>query len=388
MVPLKPPETSARVAYLAPVVAAAARAARSSDVRARHLAVGGGDETARKKKRREREVLEKAPVAAATTGEGDEGRSRPASDAATAAMLAEEDHALRQQRMFLRDVITRLLYSKQWRDFHVPVSEEELPGYGKVVKDPMDLSTLLWRVDSGWYLTVDAFLRDAHLIVAAAKTYWGDSARARRRTRGRGTWRDARSSVARTRSRIPCRRWRDSSIRGWCRSASRLRGTEPLAPPPPRAGAGAGAGADGSEALPLMPGEGPRGERRSRRGVDAEYDGGENGNAGAGEKRSREVFAQPGYMADPEVIAREARKKRQKEEAEAKEAAATAEAERQAAERASATIAAAAEAAAVENGAPAKAPGRPSPPPRGPPRRPRPRPPPSTSPRTPPRRRP
>ena len=88
-------------------------------------------------------------------------------------MLAEEDHALRQQRMFLRDVITRLLYSKQWRDFHVPVSEEELPGYGKVVKDPMDLSTLLWRVDSGWYLTVDAFLRDAHLIVAAAKTYWG-----------------------------------------------------------------------------------------------------------------------------------------------------------------------------------------------------------------------
>ena len=300
VVPLKPPETSARVAYLAPVVAAAARAARSSDVRARHLAVGGGDETARKKKRREREVLEKAPVAAATTGEGDEGRSRPASDAATAAMLAEEDHALRQQRMFLRDVITRLLYSKQWRDFHVPVSEEELPGYGKVVKDPMDLSTLLWRVDSGWYLTVDAFLRDAHLIVAAAKTYWGDSARARRRTRGRGTWRDARSSVARTRSRIPCRRWRDSSIRGWCRSASRLRGTEPLAPAAARAaGAGAGAGADGSEALPLMPGEGPRGERRSRRGVDAEYDGGENGNAGAGEKRSREVFAQPAVHGGP-----------------------------------------------------------------------------------------
>ena len=37
----------------------------------------------------------------------------------------------------------------------------------------MDLSTLLWRVDSGWYLTVDAFLRDARLIVTAAKAYWG-----------------------------------------------------------------------------------------------------------------------------------------------------------------------------------------------------------------------
>ena len=37
----------------------------------------------------------------------------------------------------------------------------------------MDLSTLLWRVDGGWYLTVDAFLRDARLIVTAAKEYWG-----------------------------------------------------------------------------------------------------------------------------------------------------------------------------------------------------------------------
>ena len=358
VVPLKPPETSARVAYLAPVVAAAARAARSSDVRARHLAVGGGDETARKKKRREREVLEKAPVAAATTGEGDEGRSRPASDAATAAMLAEEDHALRQQRMFLRDVITRLLYSKQWRDFHVPVSEEELPGYGKVVKDPMDLSTLLWRVDSGWYLTVDAFLRDAHLIVAAAKTYWGGL--------GEGEEENARSRDLEGRQIVSRAHALEDTVQEMagqldpglvqkCVTIARHRAARAAAAA--RAGAGAGAGADGSEALPLMPGEGPKGERRSRRGVDAEYDGGENGDAGAGEKRSREVFAQPGYVADPEVIAREARKKRQKEEAEAKEAAATAEAERQAAESASATIAAAAEAAAVENGAPAKAPG-------------------------------
>ena len=273
-------------------------------------------------------------------------------------MLAEEDHALRQQRMFLRDVITRLLYSKQWRDFHVPVSEEELPGYGKVVKDPMDLSTLLWRVDSGWYLTVDAFLRDAHLIVAAAKTYWGGL--------GEGEEENARSRDLEGRQIVSRAHALEDTVQEMagqldpglvqkCVTIARHRAARAAAAA--RAGAGAGAGADGSEALPLMPGEGPRGERRSRRGVDAEYDGGENGNAGAGEKRSREVFAQPGYMADPEVIAREARKKRQKEEAEAKEAAATAEAERQAAERASATIAAAAEAAAVENGAPAKAPG-------------------------------
>ena len=75
--------------------------------------------------------------------------------------------------MFLRDLVTTLLYKKQWSDFHAPVVEEEAPGYGKTVRDPMDLSTLLWRVDSGWYLTVDAFLRDARLIVTAAKAYWG-----------------------------------------------------------------------------------------------------------------------------------------------------------------------------------------------------------------------
>ena len=75
--------------------------------------------------------------------------------------------------MFLRDLVTTLLYKKQWSDFHAPVSEEEAPGYSKCARDPMDLSTLLWRVDSGWYLTVDAFLRDARLIVTAAKAYWG-----------------------------------------------------------------------------------------------------------------------------------------------------------------------------------------------------------------------
>ena len=101
-------------------------------------------------------------------------------DAATAAMIAEEDHALRQQRMFLRDLVTRLLYRKQWRDFASPVDDDQLPGYSKKVKEPMDLSTLLWKVDSGAYATMDAFIKDVHLIVAAAKTYWGGLEQERR----------------------------------------------------------------------------------------------------------------------------------------------------------------------------------------------------------------
>ena len=82
--------------------------------------------------------------------------------------------------MFLRDLVTRLLYRKQWRDFASPVDDDQLPGYSKKVKEPMDLSTLLWKVDSGAYATMDAFLKDVHLIVAAAKTYWGGLEQERR----------------------------------------------------------------------------------------------------------------------------------------------------------------------------------------------------------------
>ena len=177
VVELRPPSAPARRAYLGAVVAAAARAARGSDLKAADASRGGGGGVDGKKARRRTraaEVLEKAPAHTVEASEARVGAPDLAvSDSATASMLAAEDHALRQQRMFLRDVVTRLLYRDQWSEFHVPVAEEEAPGYAKAVKEPMDLSTLLWRVDSGWYLTVEAFLRDVRLIVAAAKTYWG-----------------------------------------------------------------------------------------------------------------------------------------------------------------------------------------------------------------------
>ena len=90
-----------------------------------------------------------------------------------------------------------------------------------------------------------------------------------------------------------------------------------------------------------MPGEGDRGERRSRRGADGEVAEQEGG----GDKRKR-IHDEPGYVPDPEALARISRAKRAKEEAAKKEAAEKAAAEQEAAAAAAAAVAEAAEAAA------------------------------------------
>ena len=119
---------------------------------------------------RRREVLARAPRP------GDESGGSLKRDArrVSQATIAAENHALRQQRMFLRDVVTRLLYKKTWNLLAAPINDEELPGYSQRVDEPMDLSTLLWKVDSEKYLTIDAFLKDVHLITKSAHQYWGE----------------------------------------------------------------------------------------------------------------------------------------------------------------------------------------------------------------------
>ncbi|XP_039133348.1 ATPase family AAA domain-containing protein At1g05910 isoform X1 [Dioscorea cayenensis subsp. rotundata] len=85
-----------------------------------------------------------------------------------------EQHALRRLRMCLRDVCNRILYDKRFSVFHYPVTDEDAPNYRSIIQNPMDMATLLQRVDSGQYLTCSAFLRDVDLIAANAKAYNGD----------------------------------------------------------------------------------------------------------------------------------------------------------------------------------------------------------------------
>ena len=360
VVELRPPSAPARRAYLGAVVTAAARAARGSDLKAADASRGGGGGGDGKKARRRTraaEVLEKAPAHTADASEAARvgAPDLAVSDSATASMLAAEDHALRQQRMFLRDVVTRLLYRDQWSEFHVPVAEEEAPGYAKAVKEPMDLSTLLWRVDSGWYLTVEAFLRDVRLIVAAAKTYWGG---------GPGEEGDGENGKKNPRAGDPEGQRVVSRAHALEDTVHEMAGQ--LDPGlVQKCAAIARHRAARAEAERKAQGEPTRGtarpepavepERRSaRRGggeesaPEAAPEATEGGPAGApgagGSKRSREFHAQAGYVADPEALAREARRKRQREEATARRAEAETEAEAAAKANAEAAAKAAAEA--------------------------------------------
>ena len=119
--------------------------------------------------KREREVLARAAGAHASA------KQTRVVAKVSEATIAAENHALRQQRMFLRDVVTRLLYKKTWTLLAAPITDEDLAQYSERVSKPMDLSTLLWKVDGEWYTTIDAFLSDVHLITKGAHEYWGDT---------------------------------------------------------------------------------------------------------------------------------------------------------------------------------------------------------------------
>ncbi|KAK8498084.1 hypothetical protein V6N13_121416 [Hibiscus sabdariffa] len=90
------------------------------------------------------------------------------------AKVEAEQHALRRLRMCLRDVCNRILYDKRFSVFHYPVTDEDAPNYHSIIQNPMDIATLLQRVDSGQYLTCSSFLQDVDLVVANAKAYNGD----------------------------------------------------------------------------------------------------------------------------------------------------------------------------------------------------------------------
>nr|XP_023883976.1 ATPase family AAA domain-containing protein At1g05910-like isoform X1 [Quercus suber] len=90
------------------------------------------------------------------------------------AKVEAEQHALRRLRMCLRDVCNRVLYDKRFSAFHFPVLDEDAPNYRSVIQNPLDMSTLLQRVDSGQYITCSTFAQEVDLIVSNAKAYNGD----------------------------------------------------------------------------------------------------------------------------------------------------------------------------------------------------------------------
>ncbi|XP_053567143.1 ATPase family AAA domain-containing protein 2B [Bombina bombina] len=86
-------------------------------------------------------------------------------------MEDHEENTLRELRLFLRDVTKRLATDKRFSIFSKPVDIEEISDYLEVIKQPMDLSTIMTKIDKHRYMTVKDFLLDVDLICSNALEY-------------------------------------------------------------------------------------------------------------------------------------------------------------------------------------------------------------------------
>ncbi|XP_027004937.2 ATPase family AAA domain-containing protein 2B isoform X2 [Tachysurus fulvidraco] len=83
----------------------------------------------------------------------------------------QEENTLRELRLFLRDVTRRLATDKRFHIFSKPVDIEEVSDYLEVIREPMDLSTIMTKIDTYKYTIAKDFLKDVDLICSNALEY-------------------------------------------------------------------------------------------------------------------------------------------------------------------------------------------------------------------------
>uniref|UniRef100_A0A2C9JP97 Bromo domain-containing protein n=1 Tax=Biomphalaria glabrata TaxID=6526 RepID=A0A2C9JP97_BIOGL len=86
-------------------------------------------------------------------------------------LLEKEELTLMELRIFLRDVLNKLGSDKKFSIFAKPVNIENAPDYYDIIEHPMDLSTMMSRIDLHEYGTVRAFMDDIDLICSNALEY-------------------------------------------------------------------------------------------------------------------------------------------------------------------------------------------------------------------------
>ncbi|OBZ89628.1 Bromodomain and PHD finger-containing protein 3 [Choanephora cucurbitarum] len=109
-------------------------------------------------------------------GEKPKKRGRPTNKAKAAALIAALPPKIPEQpKKDVKSVLTKLLDNIEKRDayglFLEPVNLDLVPDYLKVIKHPMDFSTMRKKIEDGTYTEADAFRSDFNLIVANAKLY-------------------------------------------------------------------------------------------------------------------------------------------------------------------------------------------------------------------------
>ncbi|PIK51423.1 putative ATPase family AAA domain-containing protein 2 [Apostichopus japonicus] len=82
-----------------------------------------------------------------------------------------EEATLRELRIFLREVLSRIALERKFRNFAKAVDPEEVPDYFAVIKNPMDLSTMMNKINMHEYTSAKDFLVDIDLITSNALEY-------------------------------------------------------------------------------------------------------------------------------------------------------------------------------------------------------------------------
>ncbi|KAL2080120.1 hypothetical protein ACEWY4_023913 [Coilia grayii] len=100
---------------------------------------------------------------------------RQLSEAERLRLEKQEEDTLRELRLFLRSLTDRLVQDRRFKAFTKPVDKDQVPDYHSVVQHPMDLSTMLSKIDQQKYLTVKDYLHDVDLIWNNALHYNPDN---------------------------------------------------------------------------------------------------------------------------------------------------------------------------------------------------------------------
>lgn len=134
-----------------------------------------------------------------------------------------EERTLRELRIFLREICSKLARNRQFYMFTKPVDIMEVPDYLAIIKQPMDLETMMTKIDLHQYACAREFLEDIDLLVRNALEYNPDREPADKLIRHRAcSLRDTAYALIKAEM--------DSDFEDKCRDISRARKTRAESP--------------------------------------------------------------------------------------------------------------------------------------------------------------
>lgn len=86
-------------------------------------------------------------------------------------LYENEEGTLRELRIFLREICSKLARNRQFYMFTKPVDIDEVPDYLSIIKQPMDLETMMTKIDLHRYACAQDFLDDVDLLCRNALEY-------------------------------------------------------------------------------------------------------------------------------------------------------------------------------------------------------------------------